>query len=69
MSDTPGSSDTATAIHTLMGKIERLMQQQADALSQAVFGGMTPDEEMAFNSRRDQIAKLLEQLDCLNRAA
>jgi hypothetical protein len=59
------SSDTVEAIHRLKQEIDKLTEQQADALQTAIYVGMTPDEAQEYDGRRRQILKYVQDLAVL----
>ena len=50
------------AVHGLKEEIDRLTKQQSEALLTATYLRMTRDEAKEYDSRRDKILKLVEQL-------
>jgi hypothetical protein len=61
-------SQTAEAAHRLKQEIDRLTEEQAKALKQAIYVGMTPEETKQYDQRRTRITKLLQQLGMLEKA-
>lgn len=62
------SPDTVQTIHQLKQEIERLGQQQSEALKTATYVGMTPEEARQYDTRRQKITKLVEELKLLKDA-
>jgi hypothetical protein len=60
--DTP---ETVAAIDRLKQEIERLTEQQSEALKTATYVGMTAAEARSYDARRQQITKLVEELTTL----
>ena len=52
-------------IHRLTSEIDQLSGQQIEALRMATFGGMTNDEATEFQSRRNRIGELIQELEAL----
>jgi nitrogen regulatory protein PII len=50
------------SIHRLKEEVERLSQQQAEAMKMAKFGGMTISEVQGYGARHDRIIHLLKEL-------
>lgn len=61
-------TETAAAVHRIKQEIDRLTEQQAHALKQATFVGMTPDEAKEYDERRTLITKFIRELELLERA-
>lgn len=61
-------TSTTEAVHALKTEIDRLTNLQSDALKQATFVGMTPDEAKDYDARRDQILGLVQQLATLEKS-
>lgn len=59
------SSGTQEAIHRLKEEIDKLTQQQTDALRTATYLGMTTDEAKEYEERRDRILKYVQDLKTL----
>jgi Asp-tRNA(Asn)/Glu-tRNA(Gln) amidotransferase C subunit len=57
-----------SAVHRLKEEIDWLTKEQSEALLTATYLGMTPDEAKEYDSRRDKILKLVEQLRQLEKA-
>ena len=53
------------AIHSVRKEINRLSLEQAQALQEATFMGMTPDEAKESDARLDKIVKLINVLEQL----
>ena len=58
-------SPTATAVHRLKQEIDRLSEQQSEALKMATFFGMTSHEAKEYDARRTQITRLVRELRML----
>jgi hypothetical protein len=58
-------SDTGTAVHRLKQEIDRLAEQQGEALKTATFFGMTAREAKEYDARRDHITRLVRELRIL----
>jgi hypothetical protein len=63
--DTPNTLD---AIHRVKQEIDRLGEQQSEALKNATYVGMTAEEARQYDARRQQITKLVEELRLLKNA-
>lgn len=50
------------AVHRVKDEIDRLKKQQSDALTRAIYLGMTTDEAKEFDERQRQIRELLQEL-------
>ena len=61
-------SSTTDAIHKLKLEIDHLTQLQTDAIKSATFVGMTPDEAKEYDARRENIFKLVQQLQTLEKS-
>jgi hypothetical protein len=61
--------DTMGAVHRIRTEIERLTVVQIEALKNATFLGMTPDDAKEYDARRAEIVKLVELLTALEKAA
>lgn len=61
-------TETVAAVHRIKQEIDRLTEQQAHALKQATFVGMTPDEAKEYDERRTLITKFIRELELLERA-
>jgi len=55
------------SIQALKTELQRLIDQQKMLMRAAVFGGMTPEEQAAYDERQTRIAKLIERLSALER--
>ena len=64
---TIGASGSVAAIHLLKERIERLSEQQAQALKTAMFKGMTSDEARMYDKRSSRITKLTKELAMVRR--
>jgi hypothetical protein len=58
-------SDTGTAVHRLKHEIDRLAEQQGEALKMATFFGMTAHEAKKYDALRDHISRLVRELRIL----
>ena len=58
-------SDTTRVFHRVKGKIDRLTEQQSDALKRAIYLGMTTDEAKKYDERQRQITELVQELTLL----
>lgn len=58
---------TVAAIHRLKQDIDSLGEQQAEALKNATFLGMTPDEVIEYGKRGEKITKLIRRLTSLQK--
>ncbi|HEV2468118.1 MAG TPA: hypothetical protein VGS78_02910 [Candidatus Sulfotelmatobacter sp.] len=56
------SSDTLATVHRLRHQIDRLTQQQTEALKSAIYVGMSPAEVKAYDDRHAEILGLMHQL-------
>jgi hypothetical protein len=63
----PDPSKAAEAVHRLEQEIDRLREQQSEALQQAIYVGMKGDEANEYDQRRARINQLLEQLGKLEK--
>jgi len=61
-------TDTLAAIHRIKEEIDRLSEQQKEALKTAIFVGMTPDEAQEYATRRRKITELIQELELLQKA-
>jgi hypothetical protein len=61
-------TDTLALFHSLKQQIDTLTEQQIDALQQATYLGMTPDEAKDYDERRRQITGLIRELEELQKA-
>jgi hypothetical protein len=61
-------SEHESVIHRLKEEIHSLTKRQSEALLTATYVGMTPDEAKEYDSRRDEILKLVEQPRQLEKA-
>jgi hypothetical protein len=61
----PDPSSTIDAVHRIKQELDILAEQQSKALQNALYLGMTPDEDKQCNDRRQRIAELVRQLDDL----
>lgn len=53
------------AVHRVKGEIDRLTEQQSDALKRAIYLGMTTDETKKYDERQRQITELVQELTLL----
>ena len=51
--------------HRVKGKIDRLTEQQSDALKRAIYLGMTTEEAKKYDERQRQITELVQELTLL----
>ena len=58
-------SETAEVIHRLKEEIDKLTEQQADALKTATYLGMTTDEAKEYEQRREKILEFVKDLKML----
>ena len=58
-------SELVRAIHSIKKEIDRLTLEQSQALQEAVFMGMTPDEAKESEVRVDKIVELIAVLEQL----
>lgn len=56
------TSDSVGAVQRLKQEIEKLTQEQREALKTATFVGMTPQQAQHYDARRQRITALFEQL-------
>lgn len=64
--DTPNSVD---AVQKIRQQIERLTDEQSEALKTATYLGMTAAEAQTYDARRRQITELVERLRLLEAPA
>ena len=64
MPSNDGTSTTET-VHKIKQEIDRLTELQSEALKNATFVGMTPDEAKEYDNRRTQILNLVHRLETL----
>ena len=62
------SPNTVEAIHRIKQEIDKLSEQQSEALKTATYVGMTAEEARQYDGRRQQITKLVEELRLLKNA-
>ena len=62
----PDPYSTIDAVHRIKQELDILAEQQSKALQNALYLGMTPDEDKQCDERRQRIAELLRQLDDLD---
>jgi hypothetical protein len=65
---TSDPTDTLATIHRIKEEIDRLSEQQKEALKTATFVGMTHDEAKDYDSRRARITELIHELALLQKA-
>jgi hypothetical protein len=65
----PDPSEHLNLIHRLKEEIDRLTEEQTDAMKSATFIGLTTDEAKEYEGRRTRILELVEQLRLLEEAA
>lgn len=58
-------SQTAETIHRLKQEIDKLTEQQTEALKMATYVGMTPDEAAEYDERRGKILQYVQDLKIL----
>jgi hypothetical protein len=58
-------SETAETIHRLKEEIDKLTEQQTEALKMATYLGMTTDEAKEYEQRRDKILDYVKDLKML----
>lgn len=56
------------AVHRIKQELGVLVEQQSKALQNAIYLGMTPDEDKQCDERRKMIAQLIRQLYDLEKA-
>ena len=61
-------TDTVAAVHRLKQEIDRLTEEQAEALKAATYLGMTSEQAKHYDERRRNITKLVQQLALLEKA-
>ncbi len=61
--------DPLDTVHQLKEEIDRLTEEQIEAMKMATFAGLTPDEAKEYEERRAKILELVEQLRMLEEAA
>jgi hypothetical protein len=64
----PHSNDTVALVHQIKQQIDALAEQQPEALKQATYIGMTPDEAEEYDGRRKKITALVEELNEVTKA-
>ena len=62
------SSDTVSAVHQLKQEIDRLTEEQTEALKSATYVGITAEEAQEYDERRKNITRLVKQLALLEKA-
>ena len=63
-----GRSQSAEAIHRLKEEIDKLTEQQIQALRSATCLGMTTDEAKEYEERRDMILEYVKDLKMLEQS-
>jgi len=58
-------SETAETIHRLKEEIDKLTEQQTEALKTATYLGMTTDEAKEYEQRREKILGYVDDLKIL----
>jgi len=58
-------SQRLEAIHLLKEEIDRLTEQQTNALTAATYLGMTTDEDKQYEERREKILRYVQDLKML----
>ncbi len=66
---TPDSSSTRDAVHRIKEELDTLVEQQSKALQNAIYLGITPDEDKQCDERRKRMSQLMQQLYDLEKAA
>lgn len=61
----PDPTDTVSAVHRLKQEIDRLTQEHAKALKDAVYIGMTQEQAQVYDQRRKKITELIQKLSLL----
>ena len=59
------TSRTVETIHQLKEEIDKLTEQQSEALNLAIYVGMTPDEAAEYDERRGRILQYVQDLKTL----
>jgi hypothetical protein len=57
------SSQTLSAVHRIKQEIDRLTEEQTQALKSATFVGLTPEQSQELYARRLRITELTRQLE------
>lgn len=60
-----GPSENLTTIRNIQTEINKLAEQQIEALKKSTFGGMTLDEGREYDARRRRMIELSQQLSAL----
>ena len=68
MKSQDNSINTVETIHRIKQEIDKLSEQQSEALKTATYVGMTAEEAREYDARRQQITKLVEELRLLQNA-
>ena len=64
-----GQQEDQEAIAKLRERIQRLTDEQTQALKHATYVGMTAEEAKAYDARRATITRLLQELADLKKAS
>ena len=64
----PDPSLTLDAVHQIKEELDALVEQQSKALQNAIYLGMTPDEDKQCDQRRKKMTQLMQQLYDLEKA-
>lgn len=59
------TSQTTEAIHRLKEEIDKLTEQQTEALKMATYLGMTAEEAAEYDERRDRTLQYVQDLKTL----
>ena len=59
------TSNSVDALQRIRQEIERLTDEQSEALKTATYGGMTAAEAQTYDARRRRITELIERLRVL----
>ena len=59
------TSDSVDAVERIRQEIEKLTEEQNEALKTATFVGMTASEAKIYDARRQRITELVERLEFL----
>ncbi len=65
----PNPSEHLATVHNLKEEIDRLTEEQTEAMKSATFIGLTTDEAKEYEDRRSKILQLVDQLRMLEEAA
>ena len=61
--------DPLDTVHRLKEEIDRLTEEQIEAMKMATFAGLTTDEAKEYEERRAKILALVKELRLLEEAA